>query len=77
VSGLPGFSSSSLRTRTCPILGEERWWWGKTSTPQHPRPEVLLKQVELAQDPAPSPDVAPQAMEPQLGDLALFPIHLG
>ena len=76
VSSLSGFSSSSLRTRTYPILGAEHWWQGKASTPQHLHTQ-LLRQAELAQEPVPSPDVGPQVMEPQLGDFALCPFHPG
>lgn len=76
VSGLPGFPSSSLRTRTYPILGAEHWWQGKASTSQLPH-EQLFKQEELVREPAPSPDVAPQVMEPQLGAFAALPFHPG
>lgn len=76
MSGLPGFSSSSLRTRTSPTLGVEHWWQGKTSIPQHPH-EQLLKQVELAREPVPSPDGGPQVIELQLGDFTPLPFHPG
>lgn len=76
VSGLPGFSSSSPRTRTCLILGSEPWWQGKASIPQHPN-EQLLKQAKWAWELVPSSDVGPQLMVLQLGDFALYPFHPG
>lgn len=57
VSGLPGFSSSSLRTRMYPIRGAELW---KSLHPTAPHGQ-LLKHVEPSGDPVPSP-----VMEPQL-----------
>lgn len=70
VSGLPGFSSSSLRTTMYPILGAELW---KSLHPTAPRGQ-LSKQ---AGEPVPSRDIGPPVMEPQLGDFAPLPFHPG
>jgi len=55
VSGLPGFSSSSLGTGRYQTLGAEGWWWGRplslstAAVPQHSPSDCRASALEALQ----------------------------